>query len=220
MDARAVNDLRELAREDGELSAEASRLRDLDAQVAAVRARAEAIDAFFAGYPEEEGNRREAVTAAESELERRRRELHEAERELDAAADGEAHERAQHAVERARDHVAVADASLGRARAAADELERDAQSLPEELSLLEARAAAIAREAADVPEAQPGARGLVEWASHAHAELFVGAGQLDARRERVIREANELATMMLGEPTYGSTVAQALARVVRLHEER
>ena len=33
------------------------------------------------------------------------------------------------------------------------------------------------------------------------------------QRERVIREANELATMLLGEPAYGATVAQALARV-------
>ena len=219
MDARAVSDLRELARQDGELCAEAARLRELDAQVAAVRARAEAVDAFFAAYPEEEGHRREAVAAAESELERRRAELSDAEQELAGAADAEARERAQHAVDRARDRVAVADASLGRARAAADELERDAQSLPEELSLLEARAAAIAQEAADVPEAHPGARGLVEWASHAHAELFVGAGQLDARRERVSREANELATMMLGEPTYGSTVAQLAQRVLPLAGE-
>jgi hypothetical protein len=29
----------------------------------------------------------------------------------------------------------------------------------------------------------------------------------------VIRESNELASMLLGEPTYGATVAQALARV-------
>ena len=29
----------------------------------------------------------------------------------------------------------------------------------------------------------------------------------------MIREANELASMLVGEPTYGSTVAQARARV-------
>ena len=61
-----------------------------------------------------------------------------------------------------------------------------------------------------------GPRALVEWASHAHAELFVAAGQLDAQRERVIREANELATALLGEPTYGSTLEQLAQRVLPL----
>jgi hypothetical protein len=64
-----------------------------------------------------------------------------------------------------------------------------------------------------VPDVPPLGGSLVEWASHAHAELFVAAGQIDVQRERVIREANELATMLLGEPAYGATVAQALARV-------
>ena len=64
-----------------------------------------------------------------------------------------------------------------------------------------------------MPDVPPLGSSLVEWASHAHAELFVAAGQIDVQRERVIREANELASMLLGEPTYGATVAQALARV-------
>ena len=58
-----------------------------------------------------------------------------------------------------------------------------------------------------------GPRALIDWSSHAHAELFVATRQLDAQRERIIREANELATMLLGESTYGSTTAQILARV-------
>jgi hypothetical protein len=55
---------------------------------------------------------------------------------------------------------------------------------------------------------------LVQWASQAHAELFVAAGHIDGQREQVVREGNELASMLLGEPTYGSTVAQALGRVI------
>ncbi|MGZ4335267.1 MAG: hypothetical protein ACXVRJ_13490 [Gaiellaceae bacterium] len=218
MDARAVDDLRELARHDSDLSARAERLRALDAQVAQLRARAEAIDAFFAGYPDEETHRRDAQTAAEAELERRHAELAEAERELAAARDDEARERAQHAVDRARDHIAVAEGARRRAAAAVAELERDASSLPEEVPLLEARARTVAEED-PVPPAPTGVRGLVEWASHAHAELFVAAGQLDAQRERVIREANELATMLLGEPTYGSTVEQLAQRVLPLAGE-
>jgi chromosome segregation ATPase len=219
MDGRAVAELRELARRDEDLSARADRARALDAQVAALRSRAEAIDAFFGTYPEEETRRREAVDAAQAEVERRCEELADAERELASAPDAEAHERAQSAVDRGRDHVAVAQAALDRAGAAAAELERDAASLPEEVPLLEARARAVADEVDHVPAPSEGVRGLVDWASRVHAELFVAVRQLDAQRERVIREANELASMLLGEPTYGSTVAQLAQRVLPLAAE-
>jgi hypothetical protein len=64
-----------------------------------------------------------------------------------------------------------------------------------------------------VPDVPPLSDSLIDWASRAHAELFVAAGQIDVQRERIIREANELASMLLGEPTYLTTVAQALTRV-------
>jgi chromosome segregation ATPase len=210
---RAVDDLRELARRDEHLAAEADRLRELDGQVAALRATAEAIDAFFAAYPEEETRRRAAVAEAESELDRRREELTAAEAVLATATDDDERSHAERGVERARDHVAVAETAVERARAAAHELERDASRLPSEVPQLEERAHAIAAEVPHMPAAPAGPRALVGWASHAHAELFVAAGQLDAQRERVIREANELASMLLGEPTYGSTVAQLAKRV-------
>ena len=56
---------------------------------------------------------------------------------------------------------------------------------------------------------------LDDWASQAHAALFVAAGQVDVRRERATREANELASSLLGESTHGSTAAQALTLVER-----
>jgi hypothetical protein len=112
---------------------------------------------------------------------------------------------AQHAVDRARDHIAVAEASLGRAADDVAVLEREAAALPDELAELERRAGGGVN----------GARALVDWAANQHAELFVAAGQIDAGRERVIREAHELASMLLGEPTYGATVAHALERVER-----
>jgi len=219
VDARAYDELRSLAERDAELAARAGRLRGLDAQVAALRARAEAIDAFFAAYPEEERRRKRAESDARNLLDRRRDEAAAAERELAAAHDEEARERASTVVARARDHVAVADAALARAAAAAAELERDASSLPEEVPLLEARARAVAGEAAGLPAVPAGVRDLVEWASHVHAELFVAARQLDAQRDRVIREANELATMLLGEPTYGSSVERLAERLLPLARE-
>jgi chromosome segregation ATPase len=181
-------------------------LRGLDGTVAGLRARAEAIDAFFAAYPEEAARRGAELSEAQEELARRREELANAERRLAETRDDEARIHAEHAVARAADHIAVAERRGERAQSAHDELERDASALPRELDELEARARAV-------PDVPPLGSSLVEWASHAHAELFVAAGQIDVQRERVIREANELATMLLGEPTYGATVAQALARV-------
>jgi chromosome segregation ATPase len=171
--------------------------------VSDIRTQAEAIDAFFADYPDEDANRKASVAAAKEELERRRGELAQTEAQLARAREEDARIHAQHAVDRARDHIAVAEAGLHRAETDLAELEREAGALPDELAKLEHRAGATAK----------GARGLIDWASRRHAELFVAAGQIDSRRDRVIREALELATMLLGEPTYGITVAQALERV-------
>jgi chromosome segregation ATPase len=206
VDARAVDELRRLAALDAELAERASALRSLDASIGEIRARAEAIDAFSAAYPEEEARRRAELQEAQEILSRRGDELAVFQRTLAEAHDEEARIHAEHEVARALDHVAVAEGRVARAQSAHDELERDAAVLPRELAELEARAGAV-------PEVAALGSSLVEWASHAHAELFVAAGQIDVQRERVIREANELATMLLGEPTYGATVAQALARV-------
>jgi chromosome segregation ATPase len=208
VDERAVDELRRLAALDAELSARASAVRELDGRVAALRARAEAIDAFFTAYPEEEPRLRGELNEAQDELVRREEELAGAERRLAEAHDEEERIHTEHAVTRALDHVAVAAGRIERARSSYDELERDAAALPRELTELEARARAVSGVA-------PLGDSLVEWASHAHAELFVAAGQIDVQRERVIREANELASMLLGEPTYGATIAQALSRVER-----
>jgi len=206
VDERAVNELRRLAALDAELAESASALRELDGKVATIRGRAEAIDAFFAAYPEQRTHRSAELQDAQDELSRRRDELAAAQRTLAEAHEDEARIHAEHAVVRALDHVAVAEGRLARAQSGYDELEREAAALPRELDELEVRARAV--ESVPPPDSS-----LVEWASHAHAELFVGAGQIDVQRERVIREANELASMLLGEPTYGATVAQALARV-------
>lgn len=206
MDERAVNELRRLAGLDAELSERASALRELDDRVAALRERAEAIGAFLSAYPDEEPRRRRELEDADEELVRRQEELAVAKRRLAAAQSDDERTHTEHEVARAVDHIAVAETRIERARSAHDELERDAAALPRELHELEVQARTV-------PDVPPFGSSLVEWASRAHAELFVAAGQIDVQRERVIREANELASMLLGEPTYGVTVAQALARV-------
>jgi chromosome segregation ATPase len=207
VDDRAVNELRALDERDRALSERAARLRDVDAEAAGLRARAEAIEAFFSRYPDEESARRAGIDGAERELERRRGELDEARRLVTEARSDDERAHAEKAVARGLDHVAVAESALLRARSAYDELEREAAQLPAELAQLDRRAGVS------------GARELVDWSSRTHAEHFVELGQIDAQRERFIREANELATMLLGEPTYGSTVAQLAQRVLPLAGE-
>jgi hypothetical protein len=208
VDDRALDELRALAREDRALEHRAHELRGFDAEVRAIRERAEAIAAFFAGFGDAEGRRADEVREADDELSQRRGELADAESDAAAARDEVAREHAAKAVARARDHVEVALVRVARAGAARDELELQAASLPAELVALDERARAVVEVAAPAGD-------LVEWASRAHAELFVALGQVDVLRERVIREANELATMLTAEMTYGSTVAQALERAER-----
>src|SRR6478752_8371180 len=129
------------------------------------------------------------------------------------ARDEERRELARRAVARAEDHLSVAEIALGRASTDAAQLEREAADWQRELPLLEDRARQLSADLRDVEAPGSGAPALIAWASHAHASLFVAVRQLEAERERVIREANELASALVGEPTYGSTPAQALARV-------
>lgn len=214
MDDRARAELHDLRSRDGELTARGERLRDLDRAAGEVRGRAEAIDAFFAAYPAEEARLRGQLEDARAQLARRAEERAVAERELERARDDDARDAARRALARAEDRVAAATARLEDAERARAELEQEAAELPAELPELEARAAAVAAEAG-LPAPESGPRGLSDWASHAHAELFVSAGQVDVQRDRIVREANELASMLLGEPTYGSTVDQVLGRVER-----
>jgi chromosome segregation ATPase len=211
--SHAIDDLRALAARDGELSARVARLTEIDARCAGIRTRAEEIDAFFARYPEEDMRRRRAVADARAELEVRRSEHHEAEVELGRARDEEAKAYALRALERAADHIRVAEAALERAEQEHGALEVEAAELPAEVPQLERRARAVADGMPEAPRPGEGLRALVEWASRVHAALFVESRQLASQRELVIREANELASSVLGEPTYGSTVEQVLARV-------
>ena len=214
MDARALAELDLLVRRDDALASSAGQLLELEAAVARIRTRAETIDRFFATYPDEQARLATDIDEATAALERRREELTAAESELAAARTDDDRERAEKAAARAVDHVALAEAALLRVRSAHEGFESEAAELPAELQALEAEARGFAA-SAQLPELPPsaGPRGLTEWASRSHAELFVALSQIDTQRERIIREANELASMLLGEATYGSTVAQALRRV-------
>jgi chromosome segregation ATPase len=213
VDRRAIDDLRRLAALDDELGARERRLQELDETVRELRGRAEALEVFFARYDDAEHRARSAIESAEADIARRRAEVAEAKAELENERDEERRELARRALARAEDHLSIADIALGRASTDAAQLEREAADWQRALPLLEDRARQLSAELPDLERPGAGAPALIAWASHAHAALFVGVRQLEAERERVIREASELASALLGEPTYGSTPAQALARV-------
>jgi len=213
VDERALEEVRRLAAIDAELAARTDRLRELGDEVEAVRARAEATEAFFGGYPEAVERRRTATAEARDDRARREAELAAARAELDAVRKEEERASAERAVRRSEDRLAVAEARVARAAEAEADLEREAARLTAEIPELERRAAAVSSQLADLPAAPSGPQELVEWASRARANLFVIARQLDAQRDRVIREANELGSMLLGEPLYGSTTAQVERRI-------
>jgi chromosome segregation ATPase len=214
MDERALAELNHLGDRDDALASSAGQVLELEAAVARIRARAEAIDGFFAAHPDEQARLKAAIDAAAAALERRRDELTTAESDLGAARTEDEREHAEKAVARAVDHLALAESGLLRARTEADAHESEAAKLPAELTALEAEARGLTA-SAHLPELPPapGARELADWSARSHADLFVALSQIDTQRERIIREANELASMLLGEATYGSTVAQALRRV-------
>ena len=141
MDRRAIDDLRRLAALDDELAARERRLQELDETVRELRGRAEALEAFFAGYDEAERRARVAIESAEPEVARRRAEVGEAKAALDAARDDERRELARPRA-RARRGSPVRRARSHSSRASTDaaQLEREAADWQRELPLLEDRA--------------------------------------------------------------------------------
>jgi hypothetical protein len=58
--------------------------------------------------------------------------------------------------------------------------------------------------------------GIAEWGTRARAALLVSRGQLAAERDAVIRQANELGSLVLGEPLTTTSAAGVVRRVERV----
>lgn len=209
----------ELEQRDETAAALLATLGALDRRVSEARARAEQVAAFRARLP---ADRTHLETA-----------LSEAGRELEAAR--EAFARAREAVERARNEDARATARRHEAHAASDlhttegrrdrlaarqqALAREAEQAEEEAAALDAVARELSSELESAPRVArpeppaPGIEGVLEWAARVHAAVFVARSGLETERERVVREANELAASVLGEPLYATSVALVRQRL-------
>jgi chromosome segregation protein len=210
-----VSDLVAWARElEAEDAALARAIADVEAKrVAAteLRARAEHAEKFLVRLPEARADAARAVAEAEAELQRRRADLLEAEAELERAEKEEAVLSARRAVVRTRDLVSGAERRLERLRAEQAALEEEARAVEAELPELERRAAGLAAGVEGLPA--PAEVGVASWAARAQAALFVARSGLEARREAVIRQANELGASALGEPLVSASVSLVRERL-------
>lgn len=216
----------EIERRDAEVAATLESVSDLSSRADEIRGRAERLGRFLDTAPAElaaldrfEAQARdslaeavEALAAAESRMATVL-----AGRRVSPAARLDA----EHEVERSRE--AAADAAtrlerLGRERAAHVDAETAARAAA---ATLRNEADDVVSRLADVPRVSGSGReapgrglaGLSEWGGRVHAALFVVRGQLEAERERLVREANELGGAVLGEQLAGSSIALVRRRL-------
>ena len=193
-------ELDELARDVERIGEEAARVRDRQAALPAER---------------EETVR--TLAEAEREAEERRASYEEAR----AAAEGSDDPAAQRAEVRTHDLLHSAKRRTMHARAELVRLDAEREQLVEEAAERHRRAGEVAARLAErpgLPEAAGRAPGdsldeLVDWATEARAALLVARSNLAAQRDAVIRQANELGALVLGEPFTAQSPAAVLRQV-------
>lgn len=218
--------VRALHERDTMLAAESTLVSDLAERAARVRARAGEIATALGAIPGE----RAALDARAAEVEER---LRAAEKAL---ADAESALADAGRALRNRDErkaAALSDLQVARETLADTESQRERIAerrfrLDEEEAALDAESGALILEARSlalevdtaprVAEAAKGAPGetltdLDDWGGLVRAALFVARGVLDAERERIVIEANVLASTVLGEDVGGASVALVLERL-------
>ena len=210
---------RELERRDEAVAERLDALARLGAEIDRIRARATAIGEFFARLPAERDQAARAREDAESALHAARRAEYEAAAQVESARGDDERARAEGALAAARADVRAAEERRQRALDRGASLEQEADQLEAEARDVERAAAEAAAALADAPRVSataPPAEGLDEvlaWGARAHAAVLVARGGLEGERERIVREANELASSVLGEPLYASNVASVRKRL-------
>lgn len=205
---------RELEAEDAALAEASAEVDALRAAATALRARAEHAAGVLGRLPAAREAAAERIAEGEAEHGRRLADLRDAEAQLERASKEEAVLAARRAVVRTQDLVAGAERKLERLRAEAEALEEEARAVEAELPELDRIARELAAKVDGLPE--PAAVGVAAWAARAEAALFVTRSGLDAQRERVIRQANELGASAFGEPLVSASVSVVRERLERL----
>ncbi len=213
----------DLERRDREVAAALEHVVELDRRARDVRARSAELHEQLAASPAALAALDRAHAEARAAREQAAHARATAEERLHAVRGGTEERRAlaEHELGRAREAERDAAARVDRLEAERREQEAaGAAARAEEATLVE-RAERISRELAGVGRISAsglerpgdGVEGLPEWASRVHAALFVVRGQLEAERERLVREANELGGTVLGEQVAGASVTLVRRRL-------
>jgi hypothetical protein len=214
--------LRELERADEQIGTALVDLDRLADDLDSVRATVDELKAFAARLPAEREGCAVGLERAWAETSAAQQVLEEAEAAVRAAAPEVAQEAERFHV-RARDRASMAERRVAEAAAARGDLENRAGKATIEGHELHARARKLAAELRGRPrfaehagkEPGPGLDGVKAWTEVARASLFVARGQLSIEREAVIRQANELGAVALGEPLSSMGTGALTRRVER-----
>jgi hypothetical protein len=216
--------LRDLVSADEECSEALRALDALAEETVSVRARADELSALLALAPAEQDRLAEAVSAADLEAAGRRQALQDAERELaEAEQQGDAERLAagRRVLVRTKDALAATERRAQSLRLEAEALETRVAAAHRETYELEDRAAALAQSLRGRPgvaaeagrEPSGGLAAVSEWAAGARAALLVARGGVASQRDGVIRQANELASSILGEVVVVASTAVIARRI-------
>jgi chromosome segregation ATPase len=217
---------RELERRDSAIARELEAVATVAQRVSAVLERASEV--------------RTALTALPGELDELTRRLGSAENEADAAKSALAQaddrvtalarsrrgkedelDRAEREATTARQLLADAESEVVRSREHLEELRASEPRLREDAGTLVREAEGLGNELARLPRIseteilRPGEslEELEQWGLLARSALLVSRGTLEAERERLVVEANELAALVLGDSSAGSSVTLVRRRL-------
>jgi hypothetical protein len=223
--------VRELERTDERAAGELEELDALHAKTEAVRKRALELLAFRERLPAEREERARELAEAERGLVEARTVAARAAADLEEAersGDDERLAAARRFEVRARDAVSVAERRAREARERSERLETEAGDAEREAAALEHRAGELAAaldgrarvgvQAGALPE--PGLDGVAAWGSRSRAALLVARSQVAAEREAVIRQANEVGSVVLGEPLAAAPPSVVVRRVEKVFGRR
>jgi chromosome segregation ATPase len=225
-DDRTLAFLEELERADGEAAAMLTELEGFATQVEELRRRAVELEAFLIRLPAERNRRREASDEARRQVEAARADLEGAEGDLAAAVltgDDRRVTTAERRVVRARDALHMAERGAAEAESLRESLEAEARDAGAESAELSGRALRLAEELRARPRLAEtsgdfragGLDAIAEWTAGARAALFVATGSLAAERDALIRQANELGALVVGEQVAGGSAAEVARRIRR-----
>jgi chromosome segregation ATPase len=226
MSDRRLAFIRELEQADEAVAAVLTELDELYAACEAVRGRALELEAFFVRLPDERAAASLAAKGARAAVDESRAAAERAAEELRAAEMARDDERIAAARRfdiRARDALRTAERRLHDAEEHAGRLEAQADAAVDEARELTHRGRQLADALAERPRLaaeagappEEGLAGIAEWGTGARAALLVARSQLAAERDAVVRQANELGALVLGEPLTATSAAGVARRVER-----